>query len=324
MGKLDKLRQKGVSFAAESMGAGVPGSDAPGSALHGARALGPSTVPEHLLGVTRNKNAAIIPVEKIGPDPEQPREEFDEAELQRLAESLRTRGQLQPISVYWDASRSLYVIVCGERRWRAATIAGLPTLTASVLSQPPEAGERLALQCIENLLRSDLNPVEEAKAYRQLLALNHWNAAQLSRELSISESKITRALALLSLPEPIQDEVDKGALSPATAYEISKIDNPDEQAELAGQVAEQKLTRKDTAQIVRERKQSKSSKRKVANAKDDSGDSKRESRLVHFDTRYGKVSVNTRHDAVVEALEEALAQARQTRDPTIAINNEAA
>src|SRR5947209_16764182 len=96
MGKLEKFRMTGLSNAAESMGAGVPGRTALGSALHGATAAGPAAVPVQLQGVSRNKDAANIPTEKIGSDPTQPREEFDEGELDKLAESLRTRGQLQP------------------------------------------------------------------------------------------------------------------------------------------------------------------------------------------------------------------------------------
>src|SRR3954451_20425843 len=255
MSKLEKLRQSGLGNAAESMGAGVPGRTAPGSALHGATALGPAAVPTHLQGVSRNKDAALIPIEKIGPDPTQPREEFDEDEIQKLAESLRSRGQLQAITVYWEESRGLYVIVCGERRWRAAKLAGIPTMAATILARAPEAGERLAVQCIENLLRSDLRPVEEAKAYRHLMNLNGWNAAQLSRELSVSESKVTRAMALLELPEPVQTQVESGILPPATAYEISKVTGEAKQAELADRVVREKLSRQDTARVVRERKQ---------------------------------------------------------------------
>ena len=128
-------------------------------------------------------------------------------------------------------------------------------MTATILTRAPEAGERLALQCIENLLRSDLRPVEEAKAYRQLMSLNGWTAAQLSRELAVSESKVTRAMALLELPEPVQTQVESGILPPATAYEISKVEDQGEQAELAAQVVREKLSRQDTARVVRERKQ---------------------------------------------------------------------
>jgi ParB family chromosome partitioning protein len=310
MGKLERLRVAGLGNAAESMGAGVPGMSAPGSALHGATPLGPASVPAHLQGVSRNKDAAVIPIEKIGPDPEQPREEFNQEELEKLAESLRTRGQLQPITVYWEESRGLYVIVCGERRWRAAKLAGIPTMTATILARVPESGERIALQCIENLLRSDLRPVEEAKAYRQLMALNGWNAAQLSRELAVSESKVTRAMALLELPEPIQNQVEVGILPPATAYEISKIEDESEQAELAAQVVRNKLSRQETARVVRERNEVKTGEKarsKVVSAK---------ATKVEFNTAHGLVTVAATQDKVIAALEDALAQARESRPKT--------
>jgi ParB family transcriptional regulator, chromosome partitioning protein len=303
MGKLEKFRVNGLGNAAESMGAGVPGRTAPGSALHGATAAGPAAVPVQLQGVSRNKDAAHIPTEKIGSDPTQPREEFDEVELEKLAESLRTRGQLQPITVYWDEARTLYVIVCGERRWRAAKLAGIPTMTATILARAPEAGERLALQCIENLLRSDLRPVEEAKAYRELMSLNGWSAAQLSRELAVSESKVTRAMALLELPEPVQTQVESGILPPATAYEISKVEDQSEQTELAEQVVREKLSRQDTARVVRERKQARAGSDKTA---------KRAPERVEFATQHGKVTVLAAEGSVVAALEEALAQARHS------------
>lgn len=299
MGKLEKLRMSGLGNAAESMGAGVPGRNAPGSALNGVVASAPS-VPVHLQGVSRNKDAAVIPVDKIGPDPTQPREEFDEGELERLAESLRTRGQLQPVTVCWDEGRGMYVLVCGERRWRAARRAGLPTMTATILAKAPEEGERLALQCIENLLRSDLRPVEEAKAYRQLMSFNGWSAAQLSRELAVSESKVARAMALLELPAPVQTQVESGILPPATAYEISKIEDRAEQAELADRVVREKLSRQDTAKVVRERKQAQASEpaRGRAVAK------------VEFVSEHGKVTVEAAGDAVLKALEDAVAQVR--------------
>src|SRR3954469_15807154 len=303
MGKLEKLRVNGLGNAAESMGAGVPGRTAPGSALHGATALGPAPTPAHLQGVSRNKDAALIPTEKIGPDPTQPREEFDQDALERLAESLRTRGQLQAITVYWEEGRGLYVLVCGERRWRAAKLAGISTMTATILARAPEAGERLALQCIENLLRSDLRPVEEAKAYRELMSLNGWNAAQLSRELAVSESKVTRAMALLELPAPVQTQVESGILPPATAYEISKVEDQGEQAELAAQVVREKLSRQDTARVVRERKQARAGSEKAA---------RRSPERVKFATQPGKVTVLAAEDCVVAALEEALAQARHS------------
>jgi ParB family chromosome partitioning protein len=302
MGKLDKLRQSGLGNAAESMGAGAPGRNAPGSPLHGATAVGPPAVPAQLQGVARNKDAALIPTDKIGPDPDQPREEFDPDELKSLTESLRTRGQLQPITVSWDEGRGLYVIVCGERRWRAARLAGMTTMAATILSRAPEPGERLALQLIENLLRADLRPVEQAKAYRQLMGLHGWTAAQLARELAVTESKLTRALSLLELPAPVQEQVEQGVLAPATAYEISKIADRGEQEALATRVVRDKLTREETSRAVRDRR-----------SEGAGGSPRATPHRAEFATANGRVTVSGPPGGVIAALEEALIQARASQ-----------
>jgi ParB family chromosome partitioning protein len=194
-------------------------------------------------------------------------------------------------------------------------LAGISTMTTTILSRAPEPGERLALQCIENLLRSDLTAMEEAKAYRSLMSLNGWSAAQLSRELSVSESKITRAMALLELPVPVQTEVDRGVLPPATAYEISKIEDKIEQAELAAQVIEQKLSRQDTARVVRERREAKASEKKHPKVTRE---------RVEFATSHGQVIVIADNDGIVSSLEEALAQAHVARRASLEANSEAA
>ncbi len=207
------------------------------------------------------------------------------------------------------------MLVCGERRWRAAKLAGIPTMTATILAAAPAAGERLALQCIENLLRSDLRPLEEAKAYRQLMSLNAWSAAQLSRELSVSESKVTRALSLLELPEPVQGQVEGGVLPPATAYEISKIDDPDEQEKLAEQVVRDKLSRQDTARVVREKKQGRGGQKPPSVSRP---------KRFEFATPHGQVTVVCPDGSVIAALEAALLEARMAESGTEAPSAEAA
>jgi ParB family chromosome partitioning protein len=244
MGKLDELRRAGSAAAAESMGAGVP-------LLHDAPTIGPAQVPVHLQGVTKVKNVAQIPVEKIGPDPDQPREEFDEEALSRLADSLRTRGQLQPIRVRWDEGRGLYVILVGERRWRAARMAGLPTLSAVIVDGSIEPSELLAIQLIENCLREDLRPIEQARAFRALMDRNGWSARQLARELAIDHTGVARALALLELPMTVQERVEQGSLPPATAYELSKVEDPESQRELAERVVSEGLSRAEAVEAVR-------------------------------------------------------------------------
>jgi ParB family chromosome partitioning protein len=249
MGKLDDLRRKAVGNIDESMGAGRP---APG-AMHGvsAPASAVRAVPARLQGLVRSQNAAEIPVAKIIPDPDQPREEFDEAGLERLADSLRTRGQLQPVRVRWDEASGVYVLVCGERRWRAANLAGLTTLSCVIHDGPVEAGELLALQLIENCVREDLRPVEQARAFRTLMDSNGWSGNQLAKALGIPQPSVVRALALLELPAPVQEKVEQGALAPATAYEISKVADSAHQQALAELVVEGGMTRSETIEAVR-------------------------------------------------------------------------
>jgi ParB family chromosome partitioning protein len=246
MAKLDELMKASRAVAAESMGVARPATP-----MHGASPGPTSQIPDRLKGVARSKNAAEIPIDRIGPDPDQPREEFEPEALDRLAESLKVRGQLQPIRVRWDEGREQYVIICGERRWRAARQAGLTTMSCVITDGPIDAGEMLALQMIENCVREDLQPIEQAKAFRALIERNNWSARQVARELGIVQSNVVRALALLDLPSVVQDQVEQGSLPPATAYEVSKLEDPEAQAEVAARVIAEGLSRAETVEEVR-------------------------------------------------------------------------
>jgi ParB family chromosome partitioning protein len=251
MGKLDEIRQFRENIV-ESMGASRPRA-----AVNQSDAVIPPPTPassrDRLDGLARSKNAAEIPLDRIEPDPDQPREEFDEESLQRLAESLKTKGQLQPIRVRWDEGRMVYVIICGERRWRAAKLAGLATITAMIVDGPIDPAELLAFQLIENCLRDDLRPIEQARALKQLMDRNGWSTRQLARELALSQSHVVRALTLLELPIEVQEQVEQGALPASTAAEIAKLDNPTDQAEVAARVVGEKLTRDQVVDAVKTR-----------------------------------------------------------------------
>jgi ParB family chromosome partitioning protein len=208
-------------------------------------------MPDRLQGIARSKNAAEIPIDKIDRDPDQPREEFEPGALARLAESIRERGQLQPIRVRWNAERSLYIIVCGERRWRAARMAGSTTLSCVIMEGPTTPAELLSLQLVENLVREDLKPIEQAKAFRAIMDLNGWSTHDVARELAVDQSSVVRALKLLDLPVVVQEQVEQGTLSPATAYEVSKLDNPEEQVALADRVVAEGLSRAEAVEAVR-------------------------------------------------------------------------
>ena len=241
--KLDELRKNEGELAA-SLGAGralgVPlGMD------------GPVALSPRVQGLARDKRLNKVPVDRIVPDPDQPRKDFEPGAIERLAESLKARGQLQPCTVYWDEGQDAYVLLIGERRWRAAVHAGLTDLLCIVLDQRPDNRERLALQVIENLLREDLAPVEQARAYQELMHLNGWGTNQLARELHIPASAISQALSLLELPAPIQERIDAGELAASVGYELSKLSDPALQAELAGRVVAEGLTRDETVAEVR-------------------------------------------------------------------------
>ncbi len=298
MSKYDNLRKLSGEFAAESMGAAKPAT------MHGASA--PAVVaPDRLQGVVRSKNAAEIPVGRIMPDPDQPREEFDPESLQRLADSLRSKGQLQPIRVRWDEGRGLYVIICGERRWRAAGLAGMANVQCIISDAPVDAGELLILQLIENCVREDLRPIEQARAFRSLMDINQWSTRQISRELGVDQSNVVRALAMLELPTAIQDQVEAGTLAPSVAYEVSKIEDPIKQNRVAERVVAEGMTRTEAKDVVR------AAVPKKIKAKKAKGLRRPAPKPRMFKTSMGRVIIEPRYDdleAMLTAIEEVEAQ----------------
>jgi ParB family chromosome partitioning protein len=243
MSKRDEL-MKGLGNVRESMG------DFDG-VVRGAPAVGLRPTPAHLVGVVRSKDVSQIAIDRIDRDPAQPREEFDPEGLEHLAQSLRQRGLLQPIRVRWDAAQERYIIICGERRWRAAKIAGLESLACVIVEGNLTHQERLAIQLVENALREDLKPIEQAQAYKTLMDAQGWSVRQLAAELSIHHGQIVRAMSLLDLPEVIQERVEQGILAPATAYEISKVGDHDLREQLAARVVQQGLSREETIEEIR-------------------------------------------------------------------------
>jgi ParB family chromosome partitioning protein len=200
------------------------------------------------------RNFGQVEINQVIPDPDQPRVEFTEDALERLAQSIRDKGQLSPIRVRWSNDLGKWVIIAGERRWRATKQAGLPTIECYFHDGDLAKSEVLEQQLIENLLREDLKPLEEAKAFSTLIDLNGWNGKQLAEALRLDPSKVSRSLALLRLPDDIQDQIESGELAARSAYEITKLKDDDTKRELAKKAAAGKLTRDDAAKAVRQRK----------------------------------------------------------------------
>lgn len=187
--------------------------------------------PERWAGVRSVKAAIEIPLDRIAPDPDQPRKRFDPTALDRLAWSLKHRGQLQPIRVRWDAAGSRYLILCGERRYRAAVLASLPSLVAIVEDRTLDAGELLAIQLLENCAREDLGPIEQAEAMRALESAG-WNQRRIAEETGLSPASVNRGLALLDLPDEVRELVAAGKLAASSAYELSRARGQLKPAEL--------------------------------------------------------------------------------------------
>lgn len=161
-------------------------------------------------GVVSAQGVMLIAAHRIKPDPNQPRREFDESELLQLAKSLKAHGQLQPIRVRWCDATSAYVVIAGERRLRAAALAGIQTLTAVVDEAERTAEELTVVQLVENAVRADLSPIEAAHAFKALLTALECTQADLAERLCISQSKVSRTLALLELPDQQRQEVEQG------------------------------------------------------------------------------------------------------------------
>ena len=196
------------------------------------------------------RNAARIQVDQVIPDPSQPRTDFSTASIERLAKSIQQNGQLAPIRVRWSAEHGKWVIVCGERRWRAVRAAGLETIDCQYIDGEFSEAERLEQQMIENLLREDLSPIEQARGFAALMKLHGWNGKQVAESLHIPASTVSRVLALLDLPDDIQHKVDSGQLAARSAYEISKLNDESRQRDLAAQAANG-MTLKQTQEAVR-------------------------------------------------------------------------
>ncbi|MFM9965750.1 MAG: ParB/RepB/Spo0J family partition protein [Planctomycetaceae bacterium] len=212
--------------------------------------LSPIASPKDI-GRRSNRSFGRIEIERIQPDPQQPRTEFDEEALERLAASIRDKGQLAPIRVRWSEPDACWLIVSGERRWRAAQRAGLKGIDCFFLEQHLSPTQILEEQLIENLLREDLQPIEEAESFRRLMEVNGWNGKQLAEALRINPTRVTRSLALLKLPHELRTRIELGEMSPRAGYELSKL--PDEQLAKVSQTATVKTI--TTAQAtVRQRK----------------------------------------------------------------------
>lgn len=214
------------------------------------------------VGRRRLQNVGSVEIDRVTPDPEQPRRDFSEDAIRRLAASIQANGQLMPIHVRWSHQLLKWVIISGERRWRAAKAAGLSRVDCCFADGELSESQRLEHQLVENLLRENLRPVEEARAFQALMTLNGWTGLQAAAALNVPASKVSRALALLDLPVDIQDKVDSGTLPARSAYEVSRLPDDEARRELAAKVVSTRMTTAETANEVRQHNKARKKKRK--------------------------------------------------------------
>lgn len=196
-------------------------------------------------GYVDQREETRVSIDKINPNPNQPRTHFNETLLNELADSIRENGVLQPLLVRKKGEG--YEIIAGERRYQASKIAGLEELP--VIVKEVDDQKMLELALIENLQRSDLNPIEEAKGYRQLIKASGMTQEALSKAVSKSRSSITNSLRLLDLPEPVQQYLFDGRLTAGHARAILAVPYEEQRIKLADKVVAEGLSVRATENL---------------------------------------------------------------------------
>lgn len=195
----------------------------------------------------RKKVTLRVPIEDVQPNRFQPRKAFDDASLDELADSIKEHGLMQPILVRKRASG--FEIIAGERRWRGCQRAGLQEIEVIVKDLADEQIFEWAL--IENIQREDLNPIEEAEAYRRLLETTGLNHDQLAKRVSKNRSTISNALRLLKLPDDVRRQVIAGAISMGQARALLSLDDPEAMVRMARDIVKKGWSVREVERAVR-------------------------------------------------------------------------
>ena len=233
----------------------------------GIGALIPSQPVATPAGPVASRDAAPpeIPLSAIDPNPEQPRRVFDEAQLARLAASIRVHGVLQPIVLRRAGTR--YELVVGERRWRASQAAGLETIPAVIAEVDP--ADRLEVALIENVQRHDLNPIELAFAFK---TLSETGATQeeIGQRVGLDRSTVANTLRLLELPAEYQADVESGKLTAGHAKALLQTANPERRRQLRDRILQEGLSVRAAEEVARPTTAGSGSKRRARSAQDPS------------------------------------------------------
>lgn len=189
----------------------------------------------------------VVNITKVEPNREQPRKNFDEDALEELAESIKQFGLLQPILV--QDRKTYYEIIAGERRWRAAKKAGLKEVPVIIKNLTEQ--EIVEISLIENIQREDLNPIEEAQAYKRLLTEFNLKQDEVAERVAKSRTAVTNSMRLLKLCDNVQQMIIDGMISTGHARALISIEDPDQQYTVAQQIFDEKLSVRDVEKLVK-------------------------------------------------------------------------
>lgn len=211
-----------------------------------------------------DKNSeTIVKITMVEPNREQPRKNFDEDALQELADSIKQFGLLQPILV--QDRKTYYEIIAGERRWRAAKLAGLKEVPVIIRNYTEQ--EIVEISLIENIQREDLNPIEEAQAYQRLLTEFHLKQDEVAERVSKSRTAVTNSMRLLKLCDEVQQMIIDDMISTGHARALISIEDPEEQHILAQKVFDEKLSVRDVEKLVKNLKKPEKVKKELSEDK---------------------------------------------------------
>ena len=222
-----------------------------------------SMIPDKIGKSPKDQAEAVKPdtmmdINKVEPNREQPRKNFDEDALLELSESIKQFGVIQPLIV--QDRKTYYEIIAGERRWRAAKMAGLKEVPVIIKNYTEQ--EIMEISLIENIQREDLNPIEEALAYKKLLTEFNLKQDEVAERVSKSRTAVTNSMRLLKLNEKVQQMLIDDMLSTGHARALLAIDDPDEQYNLAQQIFDEKMSVRDVEKLVKKLQKEKTEKPK--------------------------------------------------------------
>jgi len=214
---------------------------------------------DHIEATTEKEGFVEIRISEIEPNRDQPRKFFDKEQLISLSESIKQHGVIQPVLVR-RGENGFYIIIAGERRWRAAKMAGLTSIPAVVRDY--DTRENLEIALIENLQREDLNPIEEAEGYKNLMDTFSLTQEQISERIGKSRSAVANAVRLLSLPDGIVKMVSEGKISGGHARTLLSLENKVNQIALAEKVCSESLSVRELEKVVSSMKNDNNKKEK--------------------------------------------------------------